>query len=423
MKLEKQKWDSLVFGVVLVIAGSLFFFLGTRFALFLFASVAFVFLLRTSYQLMMRWFKPIESKKASGVQIFLNVLLSLFFVNNALLPTSLLAFVVTLEFFAIGVCLLIDYFLGVRNQSQPSLLTLGDGLVHLILGLITLFQLNQSLDSVYRFIGISLLIRGVSMIHEAIGSNRKMLDETGRRKRFGLPIFLSALIPVSAIRFLNRLFSPERSQPILLENMDTKGRQPDIEIWIHTARQGFEMMGHVDISYKGVTYAYGQYDVDKSTLFGMIGDGVLFRLSSQDYLASLEADDWRVVVGYGMVLTEEQKTAVEKRLQEVMEATVPFVLKSEEQKASYLGQLHNHYGVESFKFSHSKFKTYFVMTTNCVLLADTILEIIGTDNVANHGILTPGIYQDYFEREYQKPHSSVITKFIVGKQKIEEETI
>ena len=31
------------------------------------------------------------------------------------------------------------------------------------------------------------------------------------------------------------------------------------------------------------------------------------------------------------------------------------------------------------KFTSSKFKTYFVMSTNCVLLADTIVGTAGTD--------------------------------------------
>lgn len=242
----------------------------------------------------------------------------------------------------------------------------------------------------------------------------------GRRKRLGLPIFLSVLIPIGALNAINRLLSPDKSQPIRLNKVEADPGQPDLEIWIHTARRGFEMMGHVDISYKGVTYAYGQYDVESSRAFGMVGDGVLFRLSSEDYLDSLAQDDWRALVGYGMVLTDIKKKAIEKRLQEIMAHTVPLVLKTDKQQQSYLGQLDNRYGVESFKFTNSQFKTYFVMTTNCVLLADTILEVIGTDNVANHGILTPGVYQDYFEREYLRPHSNVITKFVLGKQEVKE---
>lgn len=181
------------------------------------------------------------------------------------------------------------------------------------------------------------------------------------------------------------------------------------------------MMGHVDISYKGYTYAYGLYDTDSRHLFGTVGDGVLLRLASEDYLASLAKDDWRAVVGYGLILTDEQKLAVEERLAAILDLTQPFYLTTETQKKDYLGQLSQQYDVESFKFTHSQFKTYFVMTTNCVLLADTILEVIGTDNVANHGILTPGIYQEYFEKEYQRAYSSVVTKFILGKQELTEE--
>ena len=58
------------------------------------------------------------------------------------------------------------------------------------------------------------------------------------------------------------------------------------------------------------------------------------------------------------------------------------------------------------------FKYYFVMTTNCVLLADRIIGKSGIDIVNMNGIITPGTYLSYFEEEYKKENSRVIEKHI-----------
>ncbi len=421
MELRRKKWEGYLFSLLLIGAGLLFFFLQQEFASWLFSVLAFIFLGYSSYQLWQHFRQGYQGSLKSAFPFFFNLLLGLFLMNNAFIPVDILAWFVTVEFFAMGIFLLIDYSLKRQNHSQPSLLLLLDGLGHLILGMIVLLHLEDSLALIYSLMGISILFRGLSIWRDTWRLDKNLFAHQGRKKRLALPVFLSALIPISALKAINRLLSPEKSQPILLDG--AKEEKPsDLEVWIHTARRGFEMMGHVDISYQGYTYAYGLYDADSRHLFGTIGDGVLIRLDSEDYLASLAQDDWRAVVGYGLVLTDEQKMAVEKRLAELRALTQPFYLTTGNQKADYLGQLSQQYEVKSYKFTRSQFKTYFVMTTNCVLLADTILEVIGTDNVANHGILTPGIYQDYFEREYQRTHSAVVRKFVLGKQEIERET-
>ncbi|MGT2911678.1 HdeD family acid-resistance protein [Streptococcus cameli] len=408
-----------LWGILLIVFGGLFCLFQARFAIFLFWMLAFVFFINTCYRLYRRWKQQEGEVQERWVTIVFHLILSLFFLNNALLPTGLLAIFVAFEFIMIGLILLTDIFLQKRNHYTISRTVYVDGLVHLAVGLTMLFHLKKALDFIYLFLGFSLMWRGIVYLidHRSNAKDRPILKNSrGRRKRLGLPIFLSALVPVGALRAINDLLSPDESRPVFLEGESVNTETPDLEVWIHTARKGFEMMGHVDISYKGKTYGYGQYDVDRQYLLGMIGDGVLYRIDSEDYLDSLARDDWRAVVGYGMVLTDAQKEAVERKIEELMTLTVPFELTSESQKLSYLGHLHEQYGVESYKFTQSKFKTYFVMTTNCVLLADTILEAIGTDNVANHGILTPGIYQEYFEREYQKPNSRICSKFVQGKQ-------
>ena len=50
------------------------------------------------------------------------------------------------------------------------------------------------------------------------------------------------------------------------------------------------------------------------------------------------------------------------------------------------------------------------MSTNCVLLADTIVGAAGTDILSVRGFISPGTYQDYLDKEFERPHSLVVTK-------------
>lgn len=405
--------------------GQALFFAIMGFCLFQFQSAVprlIFWLLALLYLCLVIWrfFQSIfQKKKHSWWELFLQVALAVFFLNNALFPTHILAFLLAFEFFAMGIILLINAGIATK-AGRLSLIQWLDSLIHIGFGLFALVYLDNQMDTIYRLMGLYFLYVAAMTTRDALVNAQPEKSSQKRRRGLSVPVFLSAILPVSALRAVNRLLDTKQSQKQILDQSFSRAQDVDLEVWIHTARKGFEMMGHVDISYQGVTYAYGQYDTAKSYLGGTIGDGVLFTLPSQDYMDSLAEDDWRVVFGYGLSLTEAQKKAVEASLAELMADTKPFLLQTNQQEESYLGKLTQRYKVSAYKFDSYPFKTYFVMTTNCVLLADRLLAGTGIDLLDSHGILTPGIYQDYFEREYQKPYSNVITKFVLGKQ-VEEE--
>ena len=61
------------------------------------------------------------------------------------------------------------------------------------------------------------------------------------------------------------------------------------------------------------------------------------------------------------------------------------------------------------------FKTYFALNTNCVLLADTIVGQAGIDLVKIQGLISPGAYFEYFNREFSRKNSFVISRIIYYK--------
>ena len=57
------------------------------------------------------------------------------------------------------------------------------------------------------------------------------------------------------------------------------------------------------------------------------------------------------------------------------------------------------------------------MSTNCVVLADRVIGSAGTDIINLNGIITPGAYYDYLNRELQFENSQVISRTVYYKKK------
>ena len=132
---------------------------------------------------------------------------------------------------------------------------------------------------------------------------------------------------------------------------------------------------------------------------------------------------------YGLRLTEEQREAVRAEVERIKADTVPWKPPYQtacEEKGSanvklsdhhdYCSELWNGTHAEFFKFTRGKFKTYSILSTNCVLLTDEILGKTGTDIVCIGGIASPGIYYDYLERLYMTHKTMVISKTIYDRK-------
>lgn len=152
---------------------------------------------------------------------------------------------------------------------------------------------------------------------------------------------------------------------------------------------------------------------------GAIGDGVLFKAERQAYIDFCNQEGM-TMLGYQLSLRPEQEEAIETRLAEIDNLLLPWNPSPEKVSKTADGQPIEMYAyrlkeaihAELFKFRKSKFKTYFVLSTNCVLLADSVIGQAGTDILGMRGFIAPGTYQSYLDQEYEKPHSLVVAKNI-----------
>ena len=202
--------------------------------------------------------------------------------------------------------------------------------------------------------------------------------------------------------------------------MVKSGKTAELEIFVHTAETSlFSAIGHVDIFYQGRVISYGNYDPSSETLFGMVGDGVLYFCDRDKYIDLCKRESQKTLFGYGIDLTPEMEKAVQKKLAELKQLTIPWEPSADKimtgdgkEDYTYAYKIRHETDGELYKFIKSKFKSYFVLSTNCVLLADTIVGQAGTDILSPKGFIAPGTYQAYLNREFEKPNSIVVSKHV-----------
>ena len=66
----------------------------------------------------------------------------------------------------------------------------------------------------------------------------------------------------------------------------------------------------------------------------------------------------------------------------------------------------------SISSHHLNLKPTLFSSTNCVLLADSIVGEAGTDILSPQGFIVPGTYQDYLDLEFKKPSGIVVSRSI-----------
>ena len=232
-----------------------------------------------------------------------------------------------------------------------------------------------------------------------------------RRIRITLPKIVEAIIPYSVMLEINRNLEVREVSSYSYEKIDKKY---NLNILIHTSNRGVNRMGHMDIYFEGKVISYGNYD--EGSRFGkeFFGDGVLFVASNKnDYINFCIDNSKKTIFDFGIVLTDEQKDRVRKRIDELYLNTVSWNYKDDKRYNngnSYASKLYKKTNAKFYKFTKGKYRTYFVLGTNCCYLVDDIVGKSGMDILSINGIITPGTYYDYLNRKLNDKHSNVVSK-------------
>lgn len=333
-----------------------------------------------------------------------------------------------------GAAKLVNFILFAKNKVKGRMTDLFDCMFFLTFGILLLFTPLFSIDSILIIIGIYGILLGSFYLLEFVRSvvPRETKSRLKRRVRISAPVFVVMLVPHRVLKRMNSYFAenPEeleaRKNPEELTEYKEKedmATPPDLEVFIHVTESGTGAMGHCDFYFEGRVISYGNYDEYSRKLFEGTGDGVLFYTAKEKYIPFVTRYSKKTLFGFGFRLTEEQKENLRRRLDEICKPLyrweAPYesdlkkgIAKPKDYYPDYASRLYMHTGAEFYKFSSGRFKSYFVLSTNCVQLVDAALSATGTAIIKLNGIITPGSYYDYLDREFLKPGSMVISRTV-----------
>lgn len=419
-----SKWKSLIQGTGATLLGILLIFFGNIVPRLGYTAFLTYFFFTALWNLLSRWFQQPADRENILITLA-KLLLAGFLVNSVLaqnLAIYLMVFVIAFYQVFTASISLITWFLYKSNAITPRFRYLFDALWMGGFGLYSISPLHDAANFELMLLGFYLLMLGFSDLRDGIFFDTYHENPNlKRRMRVSLPIFITALIPINTLRKVNNFLATNETESAEQAYDRIKiGKSATIEVFIHTSESSLSLaIGHVDICYQGKVISFGSYDPESERLFGTIGDGVLFKADREKYIELCKTESQKTLFGYGLNLTTEQEKAIKERLAEIDQLLIPWepsnktVLDKEgNPKHTYSYLLKRDAKASLYKFKSSKFKTYFVLSTNCVLLADSIIGRAGTDILNPQGFIAPGTYQDYLEKEYDKPNSLVVSKLI-----------
>lgn len=409
---------TLLFGILAILFGAIIIANGVNVTKFALDLLVIYFLFVRVSNLFFRFL--VKKNRISLSSAFFHVLVGLVvgFLNRASnLPVNIVIIILGCYQLCTAAVYGITYLLYRQNKLKGGFRYFFDTVLYGGIGLTTIFSPSTDGRLQFLIVGIYLILLGFSNVRDGAFFNTDLEQkQLWRRIRINLPVIIAAFFPAEQLNRFNHLLQGEkRGYQKVYSRIQNDQKSVDLEVLVHTSDQNlFGMIGHVDICYQGKVISYGSYDVFSERLFGTIGDGVLFKVDKDAYIELCKQESKKTLFGYGLYLTDEQKIAVEKRLAEIDELLAVWNPSAElkNNDHTYAYKVKHGLGAQLYKFKTSQFKTYFILSTNCCLLADSIIGQAGTAILDMRGIIAPGTYQSYLQYEFESANDLVVAQNI-----------
>jgi hypothetical protein len=423
MNERKRNWSYLFIGSLILLASfSMFiwkhYFIG--WALELTAAIIGIYGLIQLYQgIIGLWNEKIQKTTylylLTGIAL---IIFSIWLFNHTIFSVEVLSYIIGGYQLIIGMVNVVNYFLLKRDGVSDRFFRIIYAVIHILMGFATLTD-SLTNPQVINRLALYILFIGLTYLNDGRGAliSDNQSQQLKRKFRFPLPVIFHALLPQKTIRHVNQFIEEELD--LSEEHLENHQRQSDqnkpvaseniLQVQISMSTNDLDILGHTNIIYQNKVYTYGNHDVDSRRLMMLIGDGVLAVCDKESYL-DYTLKKGTTIVEYDILLTDAQKEALQEKLSEIKENTYPWMPETPTQLASNGGNLIRETNTKLHKFKEGRYRTYFALGTNCVLLTDDIIGVSGLDLFVMVGVLTPGTFYDYFEKEYKKEHSIIVNR-------------
>ncbi len=390
------------------------------------AFFAFSFIVSGIYTIFYIFFIRKQKKDVKISSAVVNIIIGIALISYKNISLSILPILFSAYTIFNALIKFIDFYMYRKEQVKGNTLTLIESMLLLLFGITVLFSPLIYIDNVMQIIGIYCMIYSFTFLTDFFREilPRRVKNNFKRKFRISLPVFMVAFLPkkmLTAVNgYLNNMNEPDDIPDFEEKKIDS---EPDVEVYIHVSETGTGSIGHVDIGMDDYVVSFGNYDSNSLRFFDAVGDGVLFIANKSKYIPYCIKSSNKTLFSYGLVLNNEQKNEVKKYLTSLLDYAVewkPAYQKALEQEPTaniedfkdYASNLYYHTEAKLYKFTKGRLKKYFVLGTNCVKIADSILGKAGTDILKINGIVSPGTYLDFLEKEFYRKNSIVVTKRI-----------
>ena len=347
------------------------------------------------------------------LDIFLNTILGILFINKPNLFIYLSTKIFYMYALIQSLCGFINLIIYKQDKLKGKIYILTTSTLSLMLSITLMFSKDTNSIYICYIIGLYLILYGITIISSSILTKTKIV--------LPLPIIFTMFLPNILIKRILKGINPKK----INNNQDQ-----DLEILIHLSKTGSATLGHVEFAFEDKVYSYACYNYLNRRLFGGIGDGIFGIFDKKAYLKYCICEKNRFIISYGVKLTNKEKENVTKEIDKLIstntEIWYPEIKYYEDgliEKRDFnemANKIYKHANGKFYRFTKGKYKTFFVLRTNCATCVDNIFNAIGTKIINLEGIISPGTYYSYLEKEYHKKNSKIISKTLYTKELIEK---
>ncbi len=333
------------------------------------------------------------------IRAFLSMSASVFLIWYQEIPMWLMVVLFGAYMLLYGTAFLIQWWLyrqdGVKGRFLMFLMMIG----FYVVGGIFLLSPSLTMDDMLILFGIYCLMLALTYFRDGLDAlSSKTKSRMKRKVRFTMPAIICALVPAKALNDINEYLKDEDDYEIDDHKDEEKG---DLDIYVHVTDSGFGLLGHMDIGFEGMILSYGNYDTDSYRLNSIIGDGVFYLAPEEATVETYLMVEKNNLFVYGLRLDEEQKAQIREAINRIVAQGYRWQTKIEREdgfshpqdyESDFPSRLVCKTNARFYKFRDGRFKTYFALGSNCVLLADSVIGRLGTDILSMRGIISPGTY-------------------------------
>lgn len=360
-----------------------------------------------------KWLTKRDEKRPSLFHALLMLGLAIFLSIYPTFIASSASLVFAVWIFINAIAKFIYAYQLMKTKSRGRIQALLQGILYSLFAVTIFSNLTGSAVPLSWLLGFYSLFSSffamIDAIRELLGTDMDG-KRVKQRVRFKPPVLLTALLPMRLLRIMDDPDEEAEIEKWTRQETAFENAQPNLEIFLHLGKNAAFGLGHMDIALEGKAYSFGNYDSTSNHLFGAFSDGVFFKANREQYLQYVLTHDKQRMIGYGVVLSELQKAAVLDKINEFLYQSKRWYPSAEKTPEPKL--MEQEVQAEFYKIGQGPFKTYNVLTTNCVAVANMLSGSGGVDLMNPQGIITPGTYSEFLDRQFLRKKSIVVSRTV-----------